>query len=89
MAIGLAGEVKRGGAAQRASACGAAGRSLIAWLLAQESPDEAAEFPGDGNLGLVAIEPARQQATAAQIESVLGFPTEVAHGLRLVLLASG
>ncbi len=44
-----------------------ASRPLITWLSAEQGPNEAAEFAGDGDLGLVALEPAGQQFGKAQV----------------------
>ena len=73
----------------RALAGCAAGRKEIAFLGTQESPDEAAEFAGDGDFGLVALEASGQEAVKAQVQPVLSFPTELPHFERLAFLASG
>ena len=57
-------------------------------MTAEQSPDEAAEFPGDGDFGLVALDSTGQQPVKAQMKAVLGFPTQSAHVWRLVLLAA-
>lgn len=58
-------------------------------LLAQQGPDESAEFPGDGHLDLVAMEAPGQQTHKAVVESVLGFPAQGADRGRLILLSAG
>ena len=73
----------------RALARCAAGRKEIAFLGTQESPDEAAEFAGDGDFGFVALETPGQEAIKAQVQPVLSFPTELSHFGRLAFLASG
>ena len=56
---------------------------------AEQGPDEAAEFAGDGDLGFVAGQAPGQQATEAQVEAVLGFPAQGADFWWLAFLAAG
>ena len=72
----------------RALARCAAGRKEIACLGTQESPDEAAEFAGDGDFGFVALETPGQEAIKAQVQSMLSFPAELPHFGRLSFLAA-
>ena len=62
---------------------------LITFLSAEQGPNEAAEFSGNGDLGFVALQPAGEQPGKAQVQTVLRFPTELAHSSRLAFLATG
>ena len=57
-------------------------------LGAEQGPDEAAEFTGDGDFGFVALEPASQEPGEPEVEAVLGFPAQGADLRGLALLAA-
>ena len=56
---------------------------------AEQGPNETAEFSGDSDLGLVALESAAQQVDEAKVQTVLCFPTQIAYGLGLAFLTAG
>lgn len=57
--------------------------------LAQEVPDEAAEFTREGDDDFLLHQPAVEQVPATFVESVLGFPGEITVEFGLALLADG
>ena len=61
----------------------------ITLLSAEQRPDKAAKFTGDGDFSFVALEAAGQQPHKAQVQPVLGFPTQGPDRFRLALLAAG
>ena len=68
---------------------GAGGGLEVTGLGAEQRPDEAAEFAGDGYFSLVALQPSGEQPGKAQVQAVLGFPRKGAHLRRLAFLAAG
>ena len=67
---------------------GITSRLGVTGLGAQQRPDEAAEFTGDGDLGFVALKPAGQQPGEAHVQPVLGFPAQGPDVRGLALLAA-
>ena len=67
---------------------GITSRLSVTGLSAQECPDEATEFTGNGDLGFVALEPAGQQPGESEMEAVLSFPAQGADVRGLAFLAA-
>src|SRR5437016_3443848 len=74
--------------AKRAVSLGLEGLA-VTLLGAEQRPDEAAEFTGDGDLGFVALQAAGQQPSKAQVQPVLRLPTQSPDRFGLSFLAAG